>query len=58
MKKLLPNGCDYLLEVPYKSEQNMEATVYEIKNDAERTAELKNCWMETDISKEGLEKSW
>lgn len=58
MKKLQPDGWEYTLKVPYQSETDLDDKVYAILSEADSTADLRNCFIEYDISNEGTDKSW
>ena len=58
MQKLQSDGWDYLLKVPYQSEEELEETVYEIISEAQSSADLKHCFVEMSITHKETGKSW
>lgn len=58
MQKLQSDGWDYVLKVPYQSEEELEETVYEMISEAQSTADLKNCFVEMSITHKETGKSW
>ena len=56
MKKLQPDGWDYGLKVSYQSEDELEETVYKIMSEAQSSADLKNCFVEFNITHKETEK--
>lgn len=60
MQKADQKGCEYLLSVPYTSDEELDRTIYEEScAEAERYADLRHCFIEADISSaDDPEKSW
>jgi DNA invertase Pin-like site-specific DNA recombinase len=60
MEKLDKHNCRYILSIPYTSDEELDSIIYdEILAEAERTADLRNCFIEADIiSVDDPERSW
>lgn len=58
MKKKSADSWEYILKVPYRSDDELEKTVYEIMSKAESEADLKNCFTESDVTHKESGKSW
>lgn len=58
MQKLQGDGGDYLLKVPYQSEEELEEKVDDIISDAHLAVDLKNCVVEMSITHKESGKSW
>ncbi len=58
MKKLKKDGCDYVLKVAFESIKELEKSVYEIMSEAQSTADLKNCFVEIDVSHKKSDQRW
>ena len=58
MKKLEKDGWDYVLKVPYESMEELEETVDEIMSEAQSSADLKDCFVEINISHNESGKNW
>ena len=57
MQKADQKGCEYLLSVPYTSDEELDRTIYEeICAEAERYADLRHCFIEADISSRTIRK--
>jgi len=46
------------LKVPYESMEELEETVYEIMSDAQSTADLKNCFVEINVTHKESGQYW
>lgn len=58
MKKLVVDGYDYVLKVPYQSMLELENTVYDIQSQAQSTADLKNCFVEIVVTHQESDQQW
>lgn len=57
MKKL--DDCEYELSIPYENKKDLDEQVDDIIRGADRQADMRNCFIEIDISAlDGSEKSW
>ncbi|MBI3258812.1 MAG: recombinase family protein [Ignavibacteriae bacterium] len=57
IKKL--DDCKYELSIPYENEKDLGEQIDEIIRGADRQADMRNCFIEIDISAlDGSEKSW
>ena len=60
MEKLDKHNCRYMLSIPYTSDEELDSIIYdEIMAEAERTADMRHCFIEADIfSVDDSERSW
>lgn len=59
MHKPDPDGCEYTLTLPYTSDGELNRTVGEILQEADRIADLRNGLIEADVREiGGQERSW
>jgi hypothetical protein len=57
MKKL--TDYEYELRIPYENEKDLEEKIDEIVREADRQADMRNCFIEIGVSAlDGSEKSW
>jgi DNA invertase Pin-like site-specific DNA recombinase len=52
-----PSG-DYELKVPYRTDEDLDATMEELFQEIAREADLRNCFTETYASMEGSDRQW
>ncbi len=52
------DGGDYVLQVPYDTDETLDETVYELLNDIATTADDHHCFSESEAWMEGSERSW
>lgn len=59
MEKPRDDSWEYVLTIPYTSEEELDDTIYEIYREAEQLADLRHCFTESDISSlEDPDRSW
>ncbi len=58
MFKREKDGWDYILKVTYSSPQDLEETVYDIMSEAQSTDDMKNCFVEINISYKESGQHW
>ena len=60
MEKLRPDGWEYVLTIPYETDEELDEIVYrEIMQDAEAIAERRLCFTESDVtSVDDPDRSW
>jgi len=59
MKKSKVNEHVYNLEIPYTNEKDLDATVYEMIQEADSQADVHNCFIEVDVQAlDGSDRSW
>jgi predicted nuclease of restriction endonuclease-like (RecB) superfamily len=60
MKKERPEGCDYQLTIPYETDKDLDATIYdEIIGEANSIADIRHCFIEADIvAVDDPDRSW
>ena len=59
MEKPRKDGWEYILTIPYESDEQLDVTIYEILREAESTADSYNCFIEADVrALDGSERSW
>jgi hypothetical protein len=50
MEKKEKDGWEYTLRIPYTNQEDLEKTVYDIYSEMESQANLRNCFIEADIT--------
>lgn len=58
MNKLEKDGWSYILKVQYESMDELEETVYEIQSEAQYAADLKNSFVEINITHKESDNHW
>jgi len=59
MEKPDQDGHEYELKIPYENEEDLESTIYDLYAEMERTADMRNCFIDPDIiALDGSERSW
>ena len=52
------DGWDYILKVTYGSPKELEETVYDIMSEAQSTADMKNCFVEINVTHKESGQHW
>jgi len=59
MQKPNPKQWDYILSIPYQTDEELDEIVYDILREAASTADMYNCFIEADArAMDGSERSW
>lgn len=59
MRKKGKDSWVYFLTIPYESDKDLEDTIYDILNEAQSQADMRNCFIETNVSAlDGSDRSW
>ena len=59
MKKKWEDGHDYILTIPYDTDEGLEKTIYDIIREAAWAADLRYCIIETDVrALDGSDRYW
>ena len=59
MKRLGKDTCRYELTIPYETEKELDETIEDILSEAERIADCRNCFTESDVvALDGSERQW
>ena len=58
MKKLYKDGWEYELTTPYDNDKDLDDTIYEMLSESESTADMRHCFIETDVTAIGSDRSW
>lgn len=59
MKKDTKDGWEYEMILPYKTDKELNNTIYDLLNEMESTASYRNCFTEADVAEiGGKERSW
>jgi hypothetical protein len=59
MEKPRKDGWEYILSIPYENDEDLEKTIYDILGEASMQADLRHCFIETDVvSVDDPERSW
>lgn len=53
------DGHDYILTIPYETDEDLEKTIYDMLREAAWAADLKYCIIETDVrALDGSDRYW
>jgi hypothetical protein len=59
MEKPDKNGWQYILTIPYRTQDDPDAAIYEILREAESTADFRHCFIAADVvALDGSDRSW
>ncbi len=59
MRKPDANRSDYILTLTYDTDEDLDATIYDILREAAQIADLHDCFTEADVrALDGSERSW
>lgn len=58
MKKPIKNGSDYELTIPYENDKDLDQTIYEMLSEMDSMADLRNCFIGTDVRDMDDDRSW
>jgi DNA invertase Pin-like site-specific DNA recombinase len=59
MHKPDPKGCDYELTIPYENDKDLDNTIYDILQEAESIADMRNGFIEADVvAQDGSDRYW
>ena len=58
MKKILEDGWEYELTIPYENDEDLDNTIYDMLSEIEHTADLRNCFTESDVTAVDLDRLW
>ena len=59
MEKPHKDRGEYILSIPYDTEEELEKTIYDILGETSSTADLRHCFIEADVvSMDDPDKSW
>jgi len=59
MRKPDANRSDYILTLTYDTDEDLDATIYDILREADGMADLYHCFIEADVrALDGSDRSW
>ena len=59
MRKPDANRSDYILTLTYDTDEDLDATIYDILREADGIADLHHCFTEADVrALDGSDRSW
>jgi transposase len=59
MQKRSPDRGEYLLTIPYETDEELDDIIYDILHEADQTADYRHCFIEADVqSVEDPDRSW
>jgi DNA invertase Pin-like site-specific DNA recombinase len=59
MQKPDKNGWQYILTIPYQTQEDLDDTIYDILRETQSTADERYCFIEADVrALDGSERSW
>jgi hypothetical protein len=57
-QKTTPNGCEYMISIPYESDEDLEKQVYDLFREMDSHADMDYCFIEVDAHEIGTDRSW
>lgn len=57
-QKTTPNGCEYILTIPYENDEDLDKQVYDLFRDMDSHADMDYCFIEVDAHEIGTDRSW
>jgi len=59
MQKPHDSGYDYVLTIPYHTDEDLDGTIYGILDQAAHEADLHHCFIESDVrALDGSDRQW
>jgi hypothetical protein len=58
MKRLNKDSWDYEITVEYDNEKDLDDTIYNIYSEMQSHADMRNCFIEADISDKNSDRRW
>ena len=58
MRKPDKNGWEYELTIPYENDKDLDTIIYDILAEMDSAADMRNCFIETDVTAVGSDRSW
>ena len=58
VKKILEDGWEYELTIPYENDEDLDATIYDMLSEMGHTADIRNCFTESDVTAVDSDRSW
>jgi len=59
MEKPDKKGWQYILTIPYQTQDDLDDTIYDLLREAQSTADERHCFIEADvIALDGSDRSW
>jgi len=58
MKKILEDGWEYELLIPYRTDDGLDETIYDMIDEMSRTADRRNCFIEYDVMAVDSDRVW
>ena len=53
------NGWQYILTIPFQTQEDLDETIYEILREAQSTADARHCFIEADVKAlDGFDIGW
>lgn len=57
-QKTTPNGCEYIITIPYENDEDLDKQVYDLFRDMDSHADMDYCFIEVDAHEIGTDRSW
>jgi spore coat polysaccharide biosynthesis protein SpsF (cytidylyltransferase family) len=57
-QKTTPNGCEYIITIPYENDEDLDKQVYDLFQDMDSHADMDYCFIEVDAHEIGTDRSW
>jgi uncharacterized protein YggL (DUF469 family) len=57
-QKTTPNGCEYIITIPYKNDEDLDKQVYDLFQEMDSHADMDYCFIEIDAHEIGTDRSW
>lgn len=57
-QKTTPNGCEYIITIPYENDEDLDKQVYDLFGEMDSHADMDYCFIEVDAHEIGTDRSW
>jgi hypothetical protein len=57
-QKTTPNGCEYIITIPYENDEDLDKQVYDLFRDMDSHADMDYCFIEVDAHEIATDRSW
>jgi hypothetical protein len=57
-QKTTPNGCEYIITIPYENDEDLNKQVYDLFGEMDSHADMDYCFIEVDAHEIGTDRSW
>lgn len=57
-QKTTPNGCEYIITIPYVFDEDLDKQVWGLIQEMDSLADMDYCFIEVDTHEIGTDRSW